>query len=69
MTIGVGMSEIYKIEKRVNVENQIEELKKICIESNVDYERLNTMLEAEKIKKLYKRVNYINKVITEIIED
>lgn len=63
------MSEIYKIEKRVNVENQIEELKKICIESNVDYERLNTMLEAEKIKKLYKRVNYINKVITEIIED
>lgn len=63
------MSEIYKIEKRVNIENQIEELKKICIESNVDYERLNTMLEAEKIKKLYKRVNYINKVITEIIED
>lgn len=63
------MSEIYKIEKRVNVENQIEELKKICIENNVDYERLNSMLEAEKIKKLYKRVNYISKVITEIIED
>ncbi|MGP5493854.1 hypothetical protein ACTXMK_11225 [Psychrobacter celer] len=63
------MSEIYSIERRVNVENQIEELKKICMESNVDYERLNTMLEAEKIKKLYKRVNYINKVITEIIED
>ncbi|WP_201633189.1 hypothetical protein [Psychrobacter immobilis] len=63
------MSEIYNIERRVNVENQIEELKKICMESNVDYERLNTMLEAEKIKKLYKRVNYINKVITEIIED
>lgn len=69
MTIGVSMSEIYSIERRVNVENQIEELKKICMESNVDYERLNTMLEAEKIKKLYKRVNYINKVITEIIED
>lgn len=69
MTIGVSMSEIYNIERRVNVENQIEELKKICMESNVDYERLNTMLEAEKIKKLYKRVNYINKVITEIIED
>lgn len=69
MTIGVSMSEIYKIEKRVNVENQIEELKKICTESNVNYERLNTMLEAEKIKKIYKRVNYINKVITEIIED
>ncbi len=63
------MSEIYKIEKRVNVENQIEELKKICTENNVDYERLNSMLEAEKIKKLYKRVNYISKVITEIIED
>lgn len=63
------MSEIYKIEKRVNVENQTEELKKICTENNVDYERLNSMLEAEKIKKLYKRVNYINKVITEIIED
>ena len=63
------MSEIYNIERRVNVENQIEELKKICMESNVDYERLNTMLEAEKIKKIYKRVNYINKVITEIIED
>lgn len=69
MTVGVSMSEIYNIERRVNVENQIEELKKICMESNVDYERLNTMLEAEKIKKLYKRVNYINKVITEIIED
>ena len=63
------MSEIYNIERRVNVENQIEELKKICMESDVDYERLNTMLEAEKIKKIYKRVNYINKVITEIIED
>lgn len=63
------MSEIYKIEKRVNVENQTEELKKMCTENNVDYERLNSMLEAEKIKKLYKRVNYINKVITEIIED
>lgn len=63
------MSELYKIEKVVNVENQIKELKKICIENNVDYERLNKMLEAEKIKKLYKRVNYISKVITEIIED
>lgn len=69
MTIGVSMSELYKIEKVVNVENQIKELKKICIENNVDYERLNKMLEAEKLKKLYKRVNYISKVITEIIED
>lgn len=69
MTIGVNMSELYKIEKVVNVENQIKELKKICAENNVDYERLNKMLEAEKLKKLHKRVNYISKVITEIIED
>jgi hypothetical protein len=48
---------------------QLNRLKEICEESDVDYSSLNSLLESVKTKKLYKRNNYHLQKINDEIEN
>lgn len=48
---------------------QINRLKEICIESDIDYSSINSLLESVKTKKLYKRNNYHLQKISDEIEN
>ena len=48
---------------------QINRLKEICEESDVNYSSINSLLESVKTKKLYKRNNYHLQKINDEIEN
>ncbi len=48
---------------------QLNRLKEICEESEVNYSSLNSLLESVKTKKLYKRNNYHLQKINDEIEN
>ena len=48
---------------------QLNRLKEICEESDVNYSSLNSLLESVKTKKLYKRNNYHLQKINDEIEN
>lgn len=62
------MNNSYLNEKDINLNDQMYLLKSLCTEYSVSFDDLNTMLEAEKIKKLHRRNHYISQVISDIIE-
>lgn len=64
------MNNNYLNEKDINLNlnDQIYLLKSLCTEYSVSFDDLNTMLEAEKIKKLHRRNHYISQVISDVIE-
>ncbi len=63
------MNNSYLNEQDTNLNDQVHLLKKLCAEYSVNFDDLNTMLEAEKVKKLHRRNHYISQVISDIIED
>jgi hypothetical protein len=48
---------------------QLNRLKEICEESDVNYSSINSLLESVKTKKLYKRNNYHLQKINDEIEN
>ena len=50
-------------------QKQLNRLKEICEESDVDYSSINSLLESVKTKKLYKRNNYHLQKISDEIEN
>lgn len=51
-----------------NIEKQADRLSEICAENSVDYDAVKIMLDAVKLKKLYKRNNYLQEKINETVE-
>jgi hypothetical protein len=49
-------------------EIQLESLKAICIENNINFDSIKKMLEAEKIKKLQTKNHNVSSTITYEIE-
>ena len=54
---------------RETKQKQLNRLKEICEESDVDYSSINSLLESVKTKKLYKRNNYHLQKISDEIEN
>ena len=55
--------------KKNNIkELQLESLKKICTENNINFDSIKKMLEAEKIKKLQSKNHNVSSTITYEIE-
>ena len=49
-------------------ETQQQKLRRICESKGVDFNSLNKLLQAEKVKKLQKRNHYIQQAIDSVIE-
>lgn len=58
------MKDLRKI--KIQQEN---ELKKICLENGVKFDSISRLLEAEKVKKLLRRLAHIQKTIDSEIEN
>jgi signal recognition particle GTPase len=50
-------------------QKQLNRLKEICEESDVNYSSINSLLESVKTKKLYKRNNYHTQKINDEIQN
>jgi hypothetical protein len=56
------------MELKETEKKQRERLEQICIEKSVDYGLLETLLLSTKTKKLFKRNNYHQQKISDVIE-